>query len=138
MIKSGNLAVNDNRKRLPLRAPTNKVSLFGRLCVDPVTRLTKKGRPIVHFSLMAAAPATGQSFRDLEIDRSMGAATCHHVVVADDQLAKLAVTKLTSGSMVHLEGQLQTRQASNLSDTPKIVTEIVIFGAYARLLPQSG
>ncbi len=136
MIEKGTSAANDNRKHLPLNVPTNRVSLIGRLCFDPIVRKTDKGQPIVHFSLLATKQAPGPLCCEFEASGLMGGATCHHVVVADDQLAEIATTELASGSVVYLEGQLQTRRASQPSEAPKIVTEIVLFGAHARLQPQ--
>lgn len=138
MIERGTSAANDNRKHLPRQVPTNWVSLVGRLCFDPIVRKTEKGQPIVHFSLSATTPATGPLCCEFEANGLMGGATCHHVVVADDQLAEIATTELASGSVVYLEGQLQTRRASQPSAAPKIVTEIVLIGVHARLRPHLG
>ena len=80
----------------------NKVLLIGRLGKDPEIRYTQSGNAVAHFSI-----ATSESWTDSQGQRQEK--TEWHEVVAWNKLADLAQSYLKQGSLIYIEGRLQTR-----------------------------
>ena len=80
----------------------NKVMLIGRLGRDPEIRYTQSGNAVASFSI-----ATSEYWRDKQGQRQEK--TEWHDIVAWDRLADQAQSYLKKGSMVYIEGKLQTR-----------------------------
>lgn len=103
----------------------NKVFLIGRLTSDPQLRLTSGGQNVVTLGL-----ATNRVWVDKN-NVKQEAAEFHSVVVWGRQ-AELAQQFLTKGSLVFVEGRLQTRtwvdKAGQNRKTTEVVSERIQFG----------
>lgn len=96
----------------------NKVFLVGRVTSDVVLKATASGQAVTNFSV-----ATNRTW----IDRSgtkQEQAEFHNVVVWGRQ-AEIAGQFLTKGSMVLIEGRLQTRSWTDSNNQTRRTTEIV-------------
>lgn len=96
----------------------NKVILVGRLGRDPETRFTASGQPVCNFTL-----ATDEVYRDRAGERQRR--TEWHRIVLWGRLAEIAQQHLKRGTMVYLEGRLQTRQWDDRSGNKRTTVEIV-------------
>lgn len=80
----------------------NKVTLIGRLGIDPELRYTSSGSPVTTFRL-----AVGRQWRD-----SSGESrdeTEWFTIVAWNKLAEICQQHLVKGTRIYIEGRLQTR-----------------------------
>src|SRR5919206_1345601 len=100
----------------------NKVMLIGRLTRDPEMRYTPSGAPVTSFSL--ATNRYGQS-----PDGERKEYTDYHNVVVWNigkrNLAEVAGTYLHKGSLVYVEGRLQTRSWEGQDGQKRRATEVV-------------
>jgi len=80
----------------------NKVMIIGYLDRDPEMRFTPTGRSVVNFSM-----ACTRSWKSA--DSKVHSVTEWFNVIAWGDLADLAKQNLTKGSLVYVEGRLQTR-----------------------------
>lgn len=99
-------------------ATLNKVQLIGRLGRDPELRQTQTGKPVANFSI-----ATDESYKDQsgnKVER-----TEWHDIVAWDRSGENAANMLRKGSLVYLEGKLQTRSFTDQQGQERRKTEIV-------------
>src|ERR1700733_9107439 len=80
----------------------NKVILVGRLGRDPETRFTGGGQAVANFSL-----ATDETYTDKNCERQKRT-ECHKITVWGKQ-AEIAQQYLKKGSLVYVEGRIQTR-----------------------------
>ena len=97
----------------------NKVILVGRLGRDPETRYTGSGQPVCNFTL-----ATDETFKDRAGERQKR--TEWHRIVVWRKLAEICQQYLKKGSLVYLEGKIQTRQWDDKNSGQKRTsTEIV-------------
>ena len=99
-------------------ASLNKVQLIGNLGSDPEVRYTPNGAAVANFNL-----ATNESYTDKEGARQEK--TEWHRVVLWQKLAENAGKHLKKGSMIYLEGKLQTRDWEDNDGNRKWTTEIV-------------
>ncbi len=99
----------------------NKVTLIGRLGKDPEVRSTQAGSKIVSFSL-----ATSDQWTDKASGEHKERTEWHRVVIFNEQLASVAERFLVKGSMVHLEGALQTRKWTDNAGVERYSTEVVL------------
>ncbi len=99
----------------------NKVMLIGRLGKDPEVRSAQNGNKIVSFSL-----ATGDQWTDKQSGERQERTEWHRVVIFNEQIAGVAERFLSKGSMVHLEGALQTRKWTDNAGVERYSTEIVL------------
>jgi len=81
----------------------NKVTLVGRLGRDPETRFTGGGMPVCTFSI-----ATDESFKDKNGDRKKR--TEWHRIIAWAKCAEIAQKYLKKGSLVFVDGRIQSRE----------------------------
>ena len=81
----------------------NKVMIIGRLGRDPELRYSQSGSPVCTFSV-----ATDESYTDRDGNR-VDRAEWHRVVVFQ-KAAENCSQYLTKGSLVFVEGSLQTRK----------------------------
>src|SRR3979411_2507906 len=99
----------------------NKVMLIGRLTRDPEMRYTPSGSPVTSFSL--ATNRYGQS-----ADGEKKEYTDYHNVVVWNigkrNLAEIAGQYLHKGSLVYVEGRLQTRSWEGQDGQKRTTTEI--------------
>jgi single-strand DNA-binding protein len=81
----------------------NKVILVGRLGRDPETRFTGGGQAVANFSL-----ATDETFKDKNGERQKR--TEWHKITVWGKQAEIAQQYLKKGSLVYVEGRIQTRE----------------------------
>ena len=93
----------------------NKVILVGRLGADPEVKQTKKGDTMANLSL-----ATNKKFKDDE------KTTWHKVVVFDPRIADTMGKYAKKGTMLYIEGEIETRSYKDASDNQRYVTEVVV------------
>ena len=96
----------------------NKVLIIGRLGRDPEMRYTPSGRPVTTFSV-----ATSRTWNTAEGGRRTE--TEWFNVVAWSNLAEICKQHLVKGSLVYIEGRLQTRHWEDPDGKPHSSTEIV-------------
>jgi single-strand DNA-binding protein len=96
----------------------NKVILVGRLGRDPETRFTSSGQQVCNFTL-----ATDESFKDRAGERQKR--TEWHRIVLWGRLAEISQQYLKRGTLVYIEGRLQTRQWDDRSGNKRTTTEII-------------
>jgi single-strand DNA-binding protein len=96
----------------------NKVILVGRLGRDPETRFTPNGQAVCNFSL-----ATDESYKDRAGERQKR--TEWHRIVLWGKLAELAQQYLKKGSLIYLEGRIQSRQLDDREGQKRTSFEIV-------------
>ena len=81
----------------------NKVMLIGHLGRDPEMRYTPGGDPVVNFSIATSRTWTDQGTNERR------EATEWHNIVAWRRLAETCQRYLRKGSLVYIEGRLETR-----------------------------
>jgi single-strand DNA-binding protein len=96
----------------------NKVILVGRLGRDPETRYTSSGQAVCNFTL-----ATDETYKDRAGERQKR--TEWHRIVVWAKQAEIAQQYLRKGSLVYLEGRIQTRQWDDREGQKRTTTEIV-------------
>lgn len=101
------------------RGTLNKVQLIGRLGADPVVRYTPSGRPNANFNL--ATNASWKNDKGEVQDR-----TDWHRVIGWGKLAEVMGEWLKKGSLVYLEGRLQTRSYDDKEGVKRFITEVVV------------
>jgi single-strand DNA-binding protein len=99
----------------------NKVILVGRLGRDPESRFTSSGQQVCNFTL-----ATDESFKDRAGERQKR--TEWHRIVVWGRLAEISQQYLKRGTLVYIEGRLQTRQWDDRSGNKRTTTEIIANG----------
>jgi len=99
----------------------NKAILVGRLGRDPETRYTSGGQAVCNFTL-----ATDETYRDRAGERQKR--TEWHRIVVWGKLAEICQQYLKKGSLVFLEGRIQTRQWDDRDGNKRTTTEIVASG----------
>lgn len=95
----------------------NKVMLIGRLGRDPELRYTQSGAPVC-----SMAVATDESYKDR--DGNKVEKTEWHRVNAFQRTAENCASYLSKGSLVYVEGSLQTRKYTDRDGVERSVTEI--------------
>jgi single-strand DNA-binding protein len=106
----------------------NKVILIGRLTRDPETRALPSGQSVTSFGL-----ATDRFFNDKSGQKQQQ--TEFHNIVLFGKLADIASQYLNKGSLVLIEGRLQTRTWQDSSGNQRSRTEII--GERIQLGPKS-
>lgn len=96
----------------------NKVILVGRLGKDPETRFTTSGQAVCNFSL-----ATDETYKDRAGERQKR--TEWHKIVVWGKQAEIAQQYLHKGSLIFVEGRIQTRQWDDKEGQKRTSTEIV-------------
>ena len=112
----------------------NKVLLIGRLGQDPEIRHSKDGNAIASFSI-----ATNESWRDR--DGNQQEKTHWHNCVAFGATAEKYIQPyVTKGTLVCVEGTLQTRSWEDKDGNTRYTTEVVAnrFGGVQILGPSGG
>ena len=100
----------------------NKVMLIGRLTRDPEMRYTPKGDPVTSFSLATNRYGQGADGEKKEY-------TDYHNIVAWNvgrrNLAEITGQYLHKGSLVYVEGRMQTRSWEGQDGQKRKTTEVV-------------
>jgi len=95
----------------------NKVMIIGRLGRDPELKYAQSGTPITTLRI-----ATDESYTDREGNRVERAEW--HSVVVFQRMAENCANYLTKGSLVYVEGNLQTRKWQDQQGQDRYTTEI--------------
>lgn len=95
----------------------NKVMIIGRLGKDPELRYSQGGAPVANFTV-----ATDESYMDREGNRQER--TEWHRVVVFQRQAENCSNYLSKGSLVYIEGSLQTRKWQDQQGQDRYTTEI--------------
>src|SRR5258705_7048823 len=96
----------------------NKVILVGRLGRDPETRYTGAGQAVCNFSL-----ATDETFKDRSGERQKR--TEWHKIVVWAKQAEIAQQYLKKGSLIYLEGRIQSREWNDKEGQKRTSFDIV-------------
>jgi single-strand DNA-binding protein len=96
----------------------NKVILVGRLGRDPETRFTASGQAVGNFSV-----ATDESFKDRNGERQKR--TEWHKIVVWGKQAEIAQKYLKKGSLLFIEGRIQSREWQDKEGQKRTSFEIV-------------
>lgn len=110
-------------------ASVNKVILVGRLGKAPESRFTASGTAVCSFSL-----ATSETFKDKAGEKQQK--TEWHNIQLWAKLAEIAGQYLDKGSLIYLEGRLQTRKWQDRDGNDRYTTEIV--GERLQMLDSKG
>lgn len=99
----------------------NKVMIIGRLGREPEMKYTPSGEPVTNFSVATTRTWTDQASNERR------EVTDWHNVVAWRRLAEQCKEYLAKGSLVYLEGRLETRSWDDRDSGKKMYrTEIVL------------
>lgn len=96
----------------------NKVILVGRLGRDPETRYTSAGQAVCNFSL-----ATDETFKDRAGERQKR--TEWHRITVWSKLAEISQQYLKKGSLVYIEGRIQSREWTDKEGNKRTSHDIV-------------
>ena len=96
----------------------NKVILVGRLGRDPETRYSSSGQAVCNFTM-----ATDETYKDRSGERQKR--TEWHRIVVWGKQAEIAQQYLHKGSLIFLEGRIQTRQWDDREGQKRTTVEIV-------------
>ena len=108
----------------------NKVILVGRLGKDPETRYTPSGQGVCSFSL-----ATDETFKDKSGERQKR--TEWHRIVVWGKLAEICQQYLKKGTMVYVEGRIQSRSWDDKTTGQKRYSTDIV-GNVMRMLSSRG
>jgi single-strand DNA-binding protein len=97
----------------------NKAILVGRLGKDPETRFMTNGEAVTNVSL-----ATSENYKDKSGEKQER--TEWHNLVFYRRLAEIAGEYLKKGSMVYVEGRIQTRKWQDKEGKDRYTTEIIV------------
>lgn len=98
----------------------NKVQLIGCLGKDPETRTFANGGRVANFSI-----ATSESWKDKATGEKKERTEWHRISVLNEGLVGVVEKYLRKGSLVYIEGQLQTRKYEK-DGVDHYTTEIVL------------
>jgi len=96
----------------------NKVILVGRLGRDPETRYTGGGQAVANFSV-----ATDETYKDKNGERQKR--TEWHKIVVWGKQAEIAQQDLKKGSLIFIEGRIQSREWQDKEGQKRTSFEIV-------------
>ena len=97
----------------------NKVILVGHLGNDPEVRYSGSGAAIANISL-----ATSEAWKDKQTGEQNERTEWHRVVMFN-RLGEIAGEYLRKGSLVYIEGKLQTRKWQDKDGQDRYSTEVV-------------
>ncbi len=113
----------------------NKVTLLGNLGRDPEVRTFQNGGKVCNLRI-----ATSERWRDRDTGEDRERTEWHSVAIFNENLVRIAEQYLRKGSMVYVEGQLETRKWQDQSGQDRYSTEVTLrpFRGELVLLPRSG
>ena len=97
----------------------NKIFLIGRLTRDPESRALPSGQPVSNFGLATNRVWTNQETNEKQEQ------TEFHNIVAFGKLADICNQYLSKGSLVMIEGRIQTRSWQNQDGDTRYRTEVI-------------
>ena len=101
------------------KGTVNKVILLGRLGQDPELKYTPSGSAVANFSL-----ATNRVWKDQ--DGNQQERTDWHRLVVWRKTAEIAGNYLKKGSLIYVEGRLETRSWTDKNEIVRYTTEVVV------------
>jgi len=96
----------------------NKAMIIGRVGRDPEVRYLPSGQAVCNFSV-----ATSEKWKDKTTGESQEATEWHRIT-AFDRLAEIVGEYVRRGSLVYIEGKIQTRKYTDKDGAEKTSTEI--------------
>ncbi len=99
----------------------NKVILIGNLGRDPEVRAFQNGGRVCNLRI-----ATSETWRDKASGERRERTEWHSVAIFNENLVGVAERFLKKGSKVYIEGQLETRKATDQQGQEKYFTEVVL------------
>ncbi|ADH88982.1 single-strand binding protein [Ancylobacter novellus DSM 506] len=99
----------------------NKVILIGNLGRDPEVRTFQNGGRVCNLRI-----ATSETWRDKATGERKERTEWHSVVIFNENLLRVAEQYLRKGTKVYIEGQLETRKATDQSGGERYFTEVVL------------
>jgi single-strand DNA-binding protein len=96
----------------------NKAILVGRLGKDPEVRYTSGGQAVANFTM-----ATEYAYKDKNGERQKR--TEWHRIVAWRKLAEIVQQYLRKGSLIYIEGRIETREWQDKEGQKRYTTEII-------------
>jgi len=96
----------------------NKAIVLGRLGNDPDVRMMPNGNSVANLSV-----ATSEKYKDKSGQQVEN--TEWHRVIFFGKLAEIAGQYLTKGSMIYVEGKIQTKKWQDQSGNDRYTTEII-------------
>ena len=100
-------------------ASFNRALLIGNVGGEPEIRYTAAGKAVANFSL-----ATSEKVLNKETGERVEKTEWHNIVLWDKQ-AETAAEYVKKGSLLHIEGRLQTRKWTDKAGVERSITEIV-------------
>lgn len=97
----------------------NKAIIIGRVTQDPQLRTTPSGQAVCSFSI-----ATNRNWTDAETHERQERVEFHNIV-AWRRLAEIANQYLLKGSLVMIEGRIETRSWNDQTGNKRYRTEII-------------
>jgi single-strand DNA-binding protein len=104
-----------------MAASLNKVQLIGRLGKDPEAHDFEGGGRVVNFTL-----ATSENWKDKDTGEARERTQWHQIAVFNEALGEITLRHLKKGSLVYLEGQLETRKWRAGDGSDRYSTEVVL------------
>ena len=99
----------------------NKVILVGNLGRDPEVRTFQNGGRVCNLRI-----ATSETWRDKASGERRERTEWHSVVIFNENLLRVAEQYLRKGTKVYIEGQLETRKATDQGGAERYFTEVVL------------
>jgi len=106
----------------------NRVTLIGNCGRDPEVRTTSGGGKVASFSV-----ATSETWRDKASGEKRERTEWHNVVVWNEGLIGVIEQYVKKGSMIMIEGQMQTREWEK-DGVKRYTTEVVLSGFGGQLI----
>ena len=108
-----------NYKRKLIMSSLNKVTLIGRIGRDPETRYMSNGDAVTNATL-----ATSETWKGKDGDKQEK--TEWHNLTFYRKLAEIAGEYLKKGSLVYVEGKIETRKWTDKNGVEKYTTGIIV------------
>ncbi len=113
----------------------NKVMLIGHVGKEPEIRSSPDGARICNLSL-----ATSEHYKDKVTGERRSKTEWHRVFIINDRIIDVIDRFVRKGSLIYVEGQLQTRKWTDKEGSERYYTEVLItkFRGDITLLDKSG
>lgn len=99
----------------------NKAIILGRVGKDPEIKSFQSGDKIANFSI-----ATSEKWTDKTSGEKKEKTEWHNVVIKNDAIVRVVENYVKKGSLIYIEGQIQTRKWQDQLGTDRYTTEIVV------------
>lgn len=101
----------------------NKVMLLGTLVEAPTFRATQSGAEVASMTI-----ETSDSWNDKNSGEKKTRSEFHKVSVMNEGFVNILKKSASKGSLVAIEGKIQTRKYQDKSGVDKYITEVVLQG----------